>query len=298
MTVLFRQSYAKTLLIDCAALCKKQVDNDARNPSRAMQKGSLLDALAFGQDQAYEVVDARYKSGPREGQPAEDWTGKEAREARDAALARGVTPALQSEVDDLMPTAMAIRERITRLALEMAGGPAGHTHSIYYQEPIEWVSEQGVPCRGTPDVIVLVFMPDLIKVCTIDVKHTAFLMPKKFSAQVYNMCWDVQGMAYAEGAKAWVENEYDLPAFHLDHYILATSSIEDGLPPCARELDAAYKVCGKRRWAKAQAVWQECLASGVWPGYSEGPVTPSRFVMSTEVETYDEGSFTPEDVEP
>ncbi len=294
----FRQSYAKTLLTDCPALVKKQLDNDSRNPTRAMQKGSLLDFLTFGLDDRYEVVDARYKSGPREGELATDYTCKEAREAKEDILSRGLTPALETEIDALAPTARALRARIQLMAEEMSGGrAAGHAYSIEYQPYMEWTGELGVECKGTPDVVVLVFMRDLIKVCTIDVKHTAFLQPAKFDRQVYSMCWDVQGMAYAEGSKAWAEAEHSTPAFHMDHYILASSSLELGLPPCARPLAPTYKEVGKRRWGKAQGLWKECLASGSWPSYQETPVEPNRYVVSTWLEAYDESTFT-EDAEP
>jgi hypothetical protein len=298
MTPRFRQSYAKTLLTDCPALVKKQLDNDSRNPTRAMQKGSLLDYLTFGLDDRYEVVDARYKSGPREGELATDYTCKEAREAKEDILSRGLTPALEVEIDALAPTARALRARIQLMAEEMSGGrAAGHDYAIEYQPHMEWTSELGVDCHGTPDVVVLVFMRDLIKVCTIDVKHTAFLQPAKFDRQVYSMCWDVQGMAYAEGSKAWAESEHSTPAFHMDHYILASSSLELGLPPCARPLAPTYKEVGRRRWNKAQGMWKECLASGSWPSYQETPVEPNRYVVSTWLEAYDESTFT-EDAEP
>lgn len=294
----FRQSYAKTLLTDCAALCKKQLDNDSRSPTRAMEKGSLLDYLTFGLDDRYELVDARYKSGPREGQPAEDWTSTEARMQGTEVRSRGLLPVLQCEVDALQPTADAIRGRIDAMAAEMSGGTdAGYDYQIEFQPEMEWTSELGTECRGTPDVVVLVFMRDLIKVCTIDVKHTAVLQPAKFDRQVYSMCWDVQGMAYAEGAKAWAESEHSLPAFHMDHYILASSSLELGLPPCARPLAPTFKEVGKRRWGKAQGIWKNCLESGVWPSYPETPIEPNRYVVSTWLESYDESTFT-EDAEP
>lgn len=294
MTPRFRQSYAKIFLTDCPALVKKALDDDSRNPTRAMQRGSLVDYLAFGQTDRFEIVDARYKSGPREGQPATDYTGREAREARDNILARGLTPALECELDALEPTATAIRERVELLAKEMAGG---HPHDIVFQPDMDWTSGLGVECSGIPDVVVLVRLRDLIKVCTIDVKHTAFLQPKRFNSQVFTMAWDVQGHAYREGTTAWAEQETGLPAFHMDHIILASSSIDLGLPPCARTLDPACMMIGKKRWNKAQGQWLECLATGKWPGYSEEPATPPRYMMQV-MEEFDPTAFAEQADEP
>lgn len=289
----FRQSYGKTLLSECAALCWKQVQNDVRNPTRAMQRGSLVDYLAFGQDARYEIVDARYKSGEREGQPAEDYAGKDARAQRDEILSRGLTPALPHEIEALTPTALAIRERLQALALDMAGGFGGYRFDVVFQPHMEWTSELGVECSGTPDVVVLVFMRDLIKVCTIDVKHTAFMQTKRFNRQVRAMGWDMQGATYAEGSKAWAESEHGMPAFHFEHVILATSSVEQGLPPCARRLDATYMALGRKFWKKAQEQWQACLDSSSWPGYSEEAATPSHYDVRT-LEEYDPSTFAAE----
>jgi hypothetical protein len=261
-----------------------------------MEAGSLVDFLVYDQSDRYEIVDARYKSGPREGQPCTDWMGQEARTARDECRARGVLPVLQSEVDELQPTATAIKARILTLAQEMAGDYEVEVHN---QPTIQWTSELGVECEGTPDVVVCVMMRDLIKVCTIDVKHTAFLPPKRFNGQVFAMGWDIQGAAYREGSKAWAESEYTTAAMHLDHVVLASSSLELGLAPCARRLSTTYMAVGKRRWEKGQREWMRCIETDEWPGYSEADAEPSYYIVRSEIET-DDGTpaFEPSDEEP
>lgn len=279
-----RQSLAKILLQDCPALCLKQLQRDSSHGTRAMQRGSLLDYLVFGQDDRYEIVDARYRSGPREGEPCTDWTGKEAQQAREEIGSRGILPVLESEVAAMNDTADAIRLRIIGLSLEMAGTDRV---DVIYQPRMEWTSALGVECAGTPDVVVVVHLRDLTKVCTIDVKHTAALGKGKFERQVADMCWDVQCAAYAEGSVAWAEQEYGAAAYHSEHVILATSSIESGLPPVARRLAPAFMAGGKRRWEAAQRIWQACVDSKNWPGYDESPVEPSFYYVRQYVEAYD-----------
>lgn len=285
---LFRQSFAKTLLTDCPALLRRQMVSEGRKASKAMNAGSLLDYLVFEQSGRYEIVDARYRSGPRQGEPCTDWMGKDAQVSRDDILARGLLPVLEAEVQALRPTADAIVARIRELARDMAGG---YTFELLYQPHMTWTTELGVESEGTPDVLVVVEMRDLFKVCSIDVKHTGFLPQKRMAAQVFNMGWDVQGAAYREGSRLWIESERCTPALHMDHVILASSSLALGLPPVARRLSPIYLEIGKRRWEKAQRCWQQCLATGEWPGYSEDELQPSHFHVRT-LEEYDESQFT------
>jgi len=281
----FRQSYAKTLIDSCPAKLRRDIVQGRRS-TKAMDGGSLVDMLVFGKTDRFEVVDARYRSGPREGQPAEDWTGKDAREQADEIRARGLLPVLQVELERAQETADAINLRVSRLIADIAGD---YPVTRYDQQHVEWTSQLGIECEGTPDIIVIVAMRDVVKVCTIDVKHTGFMNPKRFSRQVYDQCWDVQGAAYREGAVAFAEEELD-NAFHLEHWLVCTSSIEDCLPAVARALDPIYLAVGQKRWEKAQLEWKRCLDSDTWPGYDEGPVRPSHFVVRT-LEEYDATEF-------
>lgn len=293
MTERFHQSYCKTLLNDCPALLKLQLGK-GRKASRAMEAGSLLDYLVFEQDDRYEIVDARYKSGPRAGQQCEDWTGREAQDAREGVRASGLLPVLQCEVDELAPTALAIRMRIVALSREMAGGAVV---KLTYQPRIQWTSELGVECEGTPDVVVTVHQQDIIKVCTIDVKHTAFVSPAKLKRQVYDMGWDIQGAAYREAAKAWAEAEHGGMAYHGEHVMLCSSALDIGLPPLARRLSHVYMEVGKRRWEKGQRIWRMCVESDYWPSYDENDIEPSHFHVRT-LEEYDENQFDTNQGEP
>lgn len=286
----FRQSYAKTLLSDCPALLRLHM-TQGRKTTRAMDAGSLLDYLVFEQDTKYEIVDARYKSGPRQGEPCTDWQGKEAQQARDEITGRGLLAVLDSEIDELQETATAIRARIVKLAAEMAGD---YGHDILWQPHCEWTSALGIECEGTPDVVVLVRMRDVVKLCTIDVKHTAALQTGRFNRQVHDMGWDVQAAAYRE-AVVQCEEAHG-PAFHLEHVILATSSMELDMAPVARRLSPAYMAIGEKRWRKAQVIWKECLDSDSWPGYPETDAEPSHYLVRTEIER--ESTFDSADEEP
>lgn len=294
----FRQSYAKTLLNECPALLRRQLIEESQQ-SNAMRKGSLLDALVFNQDDRIELVTACYRSGPRKGEPAIDWQGTEARAAKERVEAGGKIPALVTELDALEADVLAIKARILELAKQAA---VGYDFDLKYQQRIEWTSDLGVECAGTPDVFVIIPMREMIKTASIDVKHTAAVQPDKFARQVYAMGWDVQFGAYHEGIPRWVsaqpEHAGSKFAIHQEHWILCTSSIHAGLPPCARELGPTYRSVGSARWAKAQRMWKECLDRDFWPSYDESPVEPSVYVQRVaERELFAQVDGAPIDIE-
>ncbi len=274
----FRQSLAKTILNDCPALVKLELDGErTREPSRAMDAGSLLDYLVFQQNDRYEVVDATYKSGRRAGEQCTDWVGKEAQTAREEIRGRGLLPVLQAEIDELQPVADRITSRLDQLAAEVAGD---REWQILYQPKMQWRTSLGVDAEGTPDVLLLMAESyGDVSVLSVDVKHTAALPQKKFNAQVFSMGWDIQGSTYGEGCVHHAVDECGAnTAKHVGHIILATSSIHIGLPAVARRLSETYMAIGEKRWQKAQALWMQCWESGEWPGYDEDPAEPPRYV--------------------
>jgi hypothetical protein len=278
----FRQSMAKTLLAECPAVLRHEMVH-GKHTTKAMDQGSLLDYLVFGQDDRYEIVDAVYRSGPREGEQCEDWTGKEARQSRDEIRSRGLLPVLSAEIDALEPAAEAIRGRLTALSLMLS---AGQLRELRYQPHIEWTSALGIECEGTPDAILIVPLSAMTQVWTIDVKHTAFMQQAKFERQIHQQGWDLQGAAYAEAAVSYAHQEGFANASHVEHIIVASSAVNLGIPPPARPLEPSYLAVGARQWMKAQLLWQECLDSGQWPSYPEKPAAPPMYVVRT-LEEYD-----------
>jgi hypothetical protein len=289
---------AKTLLGECPAVLRHEMVH-GKHTTRAMDQGSLLDYLVFQQSDRYEVVDAVYRSGPREGQQCEDWTCKEARQAKEEIRARGLLPVLQCEADALEYAAEGIRARVERLGRELSGneGPSGDGYELVYQPPIDWTSELGIECHGTPDVVLIVERSTMTQVWTIDIKHTAFLPQARFERQIHAQGWDLQGAAYAEAAVAFAHQEGFSNASHVEHFIVCSSAVNLGIPPPARPLEPSYLAVGKRQWKKAQGLWKQCLDSDSWPSYPETPAAPPMYVVRT-LEEYTETEFTEEDVEP
>jgi hypothetical protein len=265
----FRQSYAKTLLEYCPAVLKRQLDGERRT-TKAMDAGSLVDYVLFKRTDLFEVVDARYKSGPRQGEPAADWTCGEAREQAEEIRARGLLPVLECELDAAEEEAAPVRKRLD----ELVGG-----NTLFEQPKLLWVSTLGVECAGTPDAVIVEHSAGVRLLTVVDIKRTDQRL-KKLQRQVYEMGWDVQAAAYEEGA-LYCERQMGGPddiVLYQRHVILTVDGVA---PPCARELEPFYREIGRRRWEKAQRIFRECVDSGNWPGYPETPIEASYYLVRT-----------------
>lgn len=258
---------AKTLLEYCPAVLKARMDRERRQ-TKAMAAGSLVDFVLFGRSDRYEVVDARYKTGARQGCPAEDWQCGEAREQADEIRSRGLLPVLECELDAAETAAAPIRRKL----VELKGNGM-----LLEQPKMTWTSELGIECEGTPDVVIIEPIQGTNWITVVDVKRTDMRL-SKLARQVHAMGWDIQGYAYREGA-LWHEQNMGNEGIYRGHIIL-TVDPDGEAPPCARPLDPIYLEIGKRRWEKAQLEWRNCLESDIWPGYPEKAIEAPRYLTN------------------
>jgi hypothetical protein len=283
----FRQSYAKTLLEYCPAVLKKRIDSE-RKQTKAMAAGSLVDYVLFGRTDRFEVVDARYKTGARQGCPAEDWQCGEAREQADEIRSRGLLPVLECELDAAEAEAAPVRRRLDRMRDELNG-------DLLEQPHMTWTSELGVECEGTPDVVLLEHVQGTAWVTVIDIKRTDQRM-SKLARQVHAMGWDVQAWAYREGVIC-SEMGMGHEAVYRGHIILSVDPAGE-TEPCARPLEPMYLEIGRRRWERAQTIWRQCLDTDSWPGYEEKPIAAPFYIERSETERREYYTFTEADEEP
>ncbi len=256
-----RQSLAKLLLSECPAVCKLALDGERRSGTKAMRRGSLVDQLVFGGAQ-YEVVDATYKTGPRKGQVATDWTGTAARAQKDEIEARGYVACLPDELEQAQELAGRIRAELILAGIEM--------RECRLQPTYEWTTPLGVAARGTPDCV-------LGNGDTLDLKVGDSANPRFIARQVHAMYWDLQAAVYQEAVRSTDVRPGQ-------HWICRADPKTKliGLYP----LSETYMLLGLRRWEEAQRKWQECLTSGEWPGYSREAIEPPRWAIG-ETTGYD-----------
>lgn len=256
------QSIAKVLVSECPAIAKMALDGERGAPSTAMRRGSLVDQLVFGNAQ-FQVVTAPYASGPRKGQPAEDWTSKAAQAERDEITQRGWVPCLAHELE----RAQWLASQVKRELFLVSGIPA---ESCQKQLTVQWTTPLGVEAEGTPDL----WFSDGMTIHSVDLKETTSANPEFLDAQIYNQRWDIQGAAYTEA----LSTIHGVPA---THWICAQDH-KTGLVS-VRKLGEAYTEIGRQSWLKAQWLWQRCLETGVWPEYGARNHQPPRWVMAKEL---------------
>lgn len=262
----FRQSLAKILIQRCPADLKKVLDGEEFKTTDAMDAGSVLDQIVFGGAAYHETK--------------EKWTTKAGRQERDEAKAKGLIPVRPGDVGELSGLAGAVRTKLTEIGIDL---DSPHT---FKQRTINWVSEDGVECTGTPDVYTCQTLLDddnepytLVKV--VDMKATISAHPKTFRYQVHKMCWDVQAHAYKEAALSQAEADgYPNPVYGGHTMLAAERTGTDRVK--AYPLSEKYLRAGKRRWVQAEEQWVWCHKTGEWPDYEEAELDPPEWEQDDE----------------
>lgn len=259
-----RQSIAKLLLTECPLIALQALEGERRHGNKAMRRGTLVDQLVFGGAQ-YEVVSEVYKSGPRKGQEATDWTGTAAREKRDAIEARGYVPCLPAELEAAQELAGRIKAELLLAGLDLG--------KCTIQETMQWQTPLGVAAEGTYDAAFAIEGGNLIH--TIDLKVGEDANPEKLDNQVDAMMWDMQGAVYQE-ALTVTRGSFG------SHWICRVDANTKivGLYP----LDEGYMHLGLKKWEAAQAIWRRCVEKNEWPQYARRPIRPSKRATSRALE--------------
>ena len=256
------QSIAKTLVYECPAVAKAQYDAEVRKPSRAMEKGTLVDQLVFG-GANFHVIDARYKSGPRKGEPVTDMAGGDAPAQAAEARSKGMVPVLPDDLEKARALAGNIKSRLMMEGIDL--------EKCHKQETIQWTSAEGVECEGTPDLS--------IGKTTIDLKcgHTA--NPDKLEQHLYDMGWHIQAAAYQEAVS--LHYHPDAPG-QGRHYLVCAETKSGADCITIAPLSPAYIELGMKAWRRAQFIWMKCWETNEWPEYTTRPLQPTRNAMFRE----------------
>lgn len=241
----FHQSYAKTLLNGCPAQLLHELDGNRRKATRAMDRGSLVDQMLFG-ERNFHTVDAK------------DWRTKVAQQERDAAIERGQIPMLAKEADELETAAGLVRSELLMRGVDLA--------ECITQRTYQWTGEDGVECEGTPDIVC----PNGT---TIDLKCGPQASPDSITKQAWDMCWDVQGAAYQEAVKG-----------NGEHWIIRAGISAEPLLVTVCKLSPYFMEIGRQRLAHTRSIWANCLESNEWPEWPDTVIDPPNFAVSKWIE--------------
>jgi hypothetical protein len=178
---------------------------------------------------------------------ADDWRTKAAKEERDAAREYGKLALLRKDHDNVLAMTAVAHKTIeqTELAGIFANGSA--------EETLIW-RESDIYCRSRMDWI------STDRKVILDYKTTDSAEPDTFIRQIARMGYDMQAEFYRRG-ETLVNGSN--PTF-----VFLAQEIS---PPYACSLVAlsnTYCELAQAKVAQAIHIWQRCLATGEWPGYS------------------------------
>jgi hypothetical protein len=200
-----------------------------------------------------------------------DWKKGEAQQDRKDARAAGKIPFLQHHYDRCCDMVEAAHRQLKESEL----GISDLYKEGKSEESFFW-KEGDTFCRIRADWRSNDF--DL----ALDYKTTDCADPNAFNSKIINMGYDIQNIFYKRGMRAAANLEKN-PRFLF--FVQETKApylcSVIGLPP-------EYLEMAKQKVEAGLYLWQKCLATGEWPGYSKKPyyVEPKPWALAQWEETY------------
>jgi hypothetical protein len=179
---------------------------------------------------------------------ADDWRTKAAKEARDAAQANGQFAVLERQYVDIVAMCTAAQDYLlaTELGDLLATGDPERT--VLWQEGAMWY-------RARPDLM------SKDRRIMLDYKTTDSAAPDAFAKVLGRLSYDLQAEFYLRGLQAITGREDSVFIF----------LVQESAPPycCSLiSLSNAYREVGQLKVARATKIWEKCVATNSWPGYS------------------------------
>lgn len=207
---------------------------DERKPE--FDRGEAAHALLIGKGRKIAVL------------PFDDYRKKEAKEARDAAYAEKKIPIKArdyEEIEAMVQSARSQLGQIFELGKPFEDGQGelplywqeGETH---FRSRLDWLSHD--------------------RKIIFDYKTTGNAHPDAFTRKIYDMGYDVQAAFYRRAVR--MTGGPERAAF-----IFVAQEIEAPYALSAVSLTPAALDMAERKVEKAIALWRDCMASNIWPGY-------------------------------
>jgi hypothetical protein len=232
---------------------------NADRASVATERGNLAHRLLLGAGRP--VVEVKGYA---------DWRKKEAKAAKQEALARGGIPVLSHKLEQAKAAADAVRARLAELGIVLDGES---------EAKILWTEQADdgtvVQCRGMLDVV------QLERRVVYDLKTVDSAHPAACARKVDAYGYAVQRAAYVRGLE---RIRPDL-AGRIDYVLLFV----EWTPPFAvlpARLDGVFRRVGEERWERAVNTWARCTRTGSWPAYADGvlELEAPGWLMAREME--------------
>ena len=222
-----------------------------REPTKAMDKGSVIHSLILGGGQDIKVI------------MADSYRTKSAKEARDEAYELGFIPMLEKEIEPLHVAAEEVSKKIKEIAPYFFDK---HESELTVRYELD-----GVKCQSRWDWI----SPEQNKL--IDLKTTKDSSPDGIEKTIYNFGYDIQEAMYTRAAELAFP---ELAGRWKWEFIFC--EIEPPYMVSIIETDSVMKQLGNMRLDRGIKTWKECMNTKTWPGYGRVRVSAPGWAMSKE----------------
>ncbi len=207
------------------------------------------------------------------------WTNAPIREARDKAIADGLTPILISEAADIELMVSAVETFIAKTEIVGHFENAKSELSIFWQEDEIWL-------RARMDKVFV--MEDQGQAVIIDYKTTTDASPDAFGRIISQLSYGMQSAFYRRGLRAVRPDLQKAPVF----LFLA----QENSPPYSCSLHSLSSIAvemAEKKVEKAIALWKWCMERDQWDAYpteihyQEPPAWEvNRFLDTQEEDTH------------
>lgn len=231
--------------------------------TEAMSAGTLLHALVLGKGlDRIAVLDV------------DDYRTKDAKAARDAAIAAGRTPIKRAQFEAAERLATDVRAELTDRGIVLDGAS---------EVAVTWTetATDGTPvqCRAQLDHV----KPEAGIIY--DLKTCRSAHPRAIQSHIIEYGYDVQHAAYTSALRKL----HPELAGKMRMEFLFVETLPEGAPRrvlLARvALDGMFRELGARRWQRAIDEWAACLRTKRWPDYYGGNVVEIQapgWILSNE----------------
>jgi len=251
-----------------AYLAHPRLGGEVREPSSAMEFGTLVHKLILGEGASVVSVNA------------DNWKTAAAREQREAARAAGKLAVLASTLDEAAKIQEAFRKQYP--ADEAALFDRGDSERVLIIDQPNHKSGKAdarVYARGMMDRVLIDLINNTARIW--DIKTCADASLDAIERTIYERHYDMQMMCY----------EWLLGIARPELVGRITTQlvfIESSAPHCVVpvELDGMFRQIGRSKLGRAWDTWCECCASGIWPGYTDRVITlgPPAWAQSRELD--------------
>lgn len=205
------------------------------SPTPAMELGTAAHSLVLGTGAPIAEI------------KADNWRGKTANDAADAARAEGKVPLLTKDLRTVHEMAAALRQHKLASALLREGRGEAELSGFWQAEGV-WRR-----CRWD-------WLPDW-RALAIDYKTCADASPDGFAKAIDNYGYHIQAEFYSDGYEALIGQR---PEFAF--------IAQEKEPPYlvgVYQVDPEARAIARGQIDKALRLYRRCAETGEWPGYSE-----------------------------